>query len=305
MNLQNYQIEELLKNIDAQIASNRTRNIFCLSGNTLCFSNATKALLPEHRNLIKDLTAAEKKYLVQYLAEGFMEAFFDTNQYIDFSNRDYLSITALYDKLLRDMADASLSNDEIEARHYNRIKRLIKDTNHFIYELNSNKAQQITPVICAEYSPQFQVQLLQLSLDETLAEPILDIGCGRHGRLVSYLRQNGFEAYGVDRLCQPSSYLYRANWLELDYGKEKWGTILANLSFSSHFINNYLRQDGDHTAYAKTYMRILASLKPRGRFLYAPSLPFIEDLLPVEHYRVYRSAIDAVFEKTAIHRVTE
>jgi len=300
MSLQNRQIEAIIENIDAQIASNKRRNIFCVEDNDFWFSHATKASLAQHRDMVKSLTAQEKKYIMHYMAERFMETCFDVNQYIDFSRQEYLSIIALYDSLLSDMSDSALSNEAIEVRHHDRIQHLIKVTNHFIYELNANKQKQVVPVVCAEYSPEFQVGLLQIGLDERLVEPILDIGCGRQGRLVSYLREQGFAAYGVDRLCPSSSCLFRQNWLEFDYGKEKWGTILANLSFSSHFINNYLRQDSDHIVYAKTYMRILASLKRRGRFIYAPSVPFIEDLLPKEHYHVNRNAIDPVFYKTEI-----
>ena len=72
---------------------------------------------------------------------------------------------------------------------------------------------------------------------------------------------------------------YATDWLEYDYGEEKWGTIISNLSFSNHFNHHNLRENGNYIEYGKTYMNILYSLKIDGSFHYAPDLPFIEKYL--------------------------
>jgi hypothetical protein len=51
------------------------------------------------------------------------------------------------------------------------------------------------------------------------------------------------------------------------------------MAFSNHFIHHNLRADGDFEIYAKKYMEILKSLKLGGRFIYAPSLSFMEEIL--------------------------
>jgi len=115
-------------------------------------------------------------------------------------------------------------------------------------------------------------------------EKVLDIGCGKQGSLVSYLRSKRVEAYGVDRLLTDNPNLTSADWLEFDFGKERWGTIISNLGFSNHFKHHHIREDGDFLKYATKYMEILNSLKIGGRFHYAPDLPFIEKYLSPEKY---------------------
>ena len=161
-----------------------------------------------------------------------------------------------------------------------------------------NGNEYLSPVACSEYSPALQIEILQIDI-EHLMQPVLDIGCGIKGHLVHYLKNQGIEVYGIDRFKFPGSNLISADWLEYDYGKEKWGTIVSNLGFSNHFHHHHLRADGNYIVYGKTYMNILHALKSGGCFHYAPDLPFIEKYLDTNQFSIQKGDIDGNDFKTA------
>ena len=145
---------------------------------------------------------------------------------------------------------------------------------------------------CATYSPSLQLGVLDRSSDD-LREPVLDVGCGRDAALVSYLRARGLEAYGIDRAApaKPDG-VAAVDWLDFDYGEGVWGTVISHLGFSLHFLRHHLA-DGPVTeslvfAPARVYARILRSLRVGGAFVYAPALPFVEELLPVPSFSCHR-----------------
>lgn len=144
-------------------------------------------------------------------------------------------------------------------------------------------------VVCAEYSPELQLAVLGLA-GARLAEPILDVGCGEQALLVGWLRARGLDATGLDRALR--SELGRApgtdgDWLKFDYGRERYGSVLSHLGFTLHFLHHHLAQRDAAYDYARAYMAILGSLKPGGRFVYTPGLPFLEPLLERSMYRVH------------------
>jgi len=151
---------------------------------------------------------------------------------------------------------------------------------------------------CAEYSPKFQLDVLGVGNNE-LIDPILDIGCG-DGSLVKYFLTDHQRVFGIDRNQTNVKNVIDANWLNFDYGKEKWGTIISHMSFTNHFSYHYLQNDGVDISFAKTYMKILQSLIHEGTWYYVPSVPFIEDLLPEEKYTVFREYAAANVYRTKI-----
>ncbi|MFT3838936.1 MAG: class I SAM-dependent methyltransferase [Myxococcaceae bacterium] len=134
-----------------------------------------------------------------------------------------------------------------------------------------------------EYSPQLQLQVLQLDEKQLLA-PVLDVGCGVAATLVMHLRSLGLDATGIDRDVK-SDVALKADWLSYAYGEKKWGTVVSHLGFSLHFLNRHLSGSADAEKYARVYMAILRSLKPGGTFAYTPALPFIEEHLPPQLFK--------------------
>ncbi len=292
-------LDKYLTIIHEQMQYNSLKNIFCINSNPLCFNEITKESILSSIKEIKKLSVIDKEYLIQFYVNKFQKTLYSTNQYIDFQKKDYLEIRKIFELLLQDISNQQLLVEQIEERHYERIQSLIKKTNPVIYKLNSNNDIIAKTFVCAEYSAQFQIDLLGIEIN-VLREPILDIGCGEHGYLVEFLRNNNLEAYGIDRIHKTEDYYIKNNWLEFNYGQQKWGTIISNLSFSNHFINHYLQNDKVDVVYAQTYMKILKSLSIGGSWIYAPSVPFIEDLLPNDKYLVNRSFVNSEFTKTII-----
>lgn len=148
---------------------------------------------------------------------------------------------------------------------------------------------------CHEYDAEFQLALWGLdpaSLHGELLEPILDLGCGAQASLVHYLREAGLEAYGIDKFAEEGAWVSRGDWLDEPLQPDHWGTIISHMGFSNHFFHHHLRKDGHPEQYARRFMDILDAIKPGGRFLYAPGLPFFESLLPEDRVEVSIHRID-------------
>lgn len=299
-------MDHILENFRAvfikQARNNALKKICCATTLPTYPTEATQIALTSSRQEIRHLSEVDREYVMQFLVHGFMKNFYDVDHSVHFKSTDYLAIRQLYAALLKDIATDHLSPQIVEERHFERIQSLLQQGNPALHMLSRSTESQTDRVPPIEYSAQFQMDLLDLHT-KNLYVPILDIGCGRHGQMVEYLRANNVQAYGIDRLQKNESYYISTDWLDFDYGREKWGTILCNLSFSTHFITHFLQEDTIAEQYARTYLNILISLTPGGSWIYAPSVPFMEDLLPSsEGYIVRRNAITDTFAKTVITR---
>ncbi len=156
--------------------------------------------------------------------------------------------------------------------------------------LRSHLVEAPHAIVSEQYSVEMQSEVLHVDL-AALLDPVLDLGCGQDAGLVTWLRQRKANAIGVDRFVDSVPGCLKADWLELPYLPNQFGTVLAHLSFSLHFLHQHLRPDGEASAYARAYMAILGSLRSSGRFIYAPGLPFIEQLLPAERYKIAKHPI--------------
>ena len=186
----------------------------------------------------------------------------------------------------------------ISLNHYRNLCDWLVRTNAFAGKMYSSDQEFTQPVACSEYTSDLQLNILHLELKDLL-EPVLDVGCGREMNLVNYLRDNGIEAYGIDRFEIQNPYYTKTDWLEYNFEPDKWGTIISNLGFSNHFIHHNLRADGNYREYAIKYMEILQSLKTGGAFQYAPDLPFMEKHLDRNKYRYIGYNIEGSELKTS------
>lgn len=135
-------------------------------------------------------------------------------------------------------------------------------------------------VICREYGSELQLELMGLE-ENTLFEPIVDLGCGPQAVLVRELRAREMDAVGVDRYIDvPATFAMQGDWMTFPLGESRWGTIISHQAFSLHFVHHHLASEEAAATYAKRYMQILRALRPGGRFVYTPGLPFFERLLP-------------------------
>jgi len=264
------------------------------------FSVAPETIV--NMSLIRTMNDQDKELLINYTIQKVLREFCRINQYISFSAQDKESLSNLYSWLFHKVRENKGSPQILSEKHYQNIRDWLIKSNPFVQELYYNQGRYLEAVCCSEYNADLQIKLLHIDL-ALLSEPILDIGCGEKGMLVHYLREKGLDAYGIDRFSYNFDFIQNANWLEYDYGKNRWGTIISNLGFSNHFYHNHLRKDGDYVSYAKKYMSILYSLKPGGLFHYAPALPFIEQFLDDKEFLVSNFEIKNLeYQSTIIKR---
>jgi hypothetical protein len=121
-------------------------------------------------------------------------------------------------------------------------------------------------VQCSEYSPTLQLEVLGLTVE--MVEPVLDVGCGAAAALVHTLRAAGRMAEGIDREAPADAIV--ADWLQFDYGVDRWGTVISHLGFSLHLLHHHLAGRAAAFVHAEVYMQILRSLRVGGVFAYAP-----------------------------------
>jgi len=298
LTIQFMQMDKFFKNIDKQIAFNQGKNIF--------FDQEAKALkfLAGTINAIDDITDIGKEYeniLINYTTEKVLEEFCRVNQYFTFNHQAKDDLRKIYRDLFSDLRDRKESKEKISKMHYQNLKKWLVKTNPFAEKIYPNEDEIVEPVYCAQYSPGLQIDILQVDIDR-LMEPVLDIGCGKNGNLVNYLCENGIEAYGIDRFSFTVPNLFSSDWLEYNYGIEKWGSVISNLGFSNHFRHHHLREDGNYLEYGKTYMKILNSLKTGGCFHYSPDLPFIEQYLGNDQFDLLKYGNGEYGFKTSVIR---
>ncbi len=293
-------MQKLLEIIDKQIEFNQGKNIFLdESGFTLKFINDTVNAIVDMRNIHIESV----DFLLDYITDKVLQEFYRINQYYTFNNQSKNDLREIYSQLFLKIKTSTSSVDAISKSHYQKLKRWVQESNGFAEKIYSTKDEIIDPVACSEYSPDLQTKILRLDINQIL-EPVLDIGCGKQGNLVNYLCGKGIDCFGIDRFSFDGPRLINSDWLEYHFEREKWGTIISNLGFSNHFNHHNLRVDGNYIEYGKTYMDILHSLKTGGSFHYAPDLPFIEQYLDINKFKLEKNEIgDFDFKTTIIRRL--
>ncbi|HAE21899.1 MAG TPA: hypothetical protein DCG47_06190 [Spirochaetaceae bacterium] len=138
---------------------------------------------------------------------------------------------------------------------------------------------------CSEYSAALQVRVLHLE-SMPLAEPILDLGCGKDCTLVKRLLAMHKDAYGLDQYYSDDPRIARGDWLEYAFLPESWGTVISHMAFSNHFRKAVASGSEDISRYRRSYHKILGSLTRGASFIYSPALRDIEAGLPARGFSV-------------------
>lgn len=285
--------------IDNQINKNAGINLLCKWKSHFNFSD--EMLRSVHK--IKYIDKYLQESLTDYAANKVLDEFYRINQYYQFNDNSKIELKSIYANLINDLANKQTPADQLAEIHFSNLKQWLLKTNLFAAKMYSNSAENIEPTVCFEYTPRLQLDILQIDMSK-IVEPVLDIGCGQKGNLVNYFRRKGIEAFGIDRFPSDSLYIQNTDWLEFDYGVNRWGTIISNLGFSNHFVHHHLRKDGNYVYYAKKYMEVIRSLKVNGSFHYAPDLSFIEQFLDTGIYKIKQKPIDnRSYKSTVIKRL--
>jgi hypothetical protein len=297
--------ENIKKQIKEQIAFNSGKNLLDDEQiNSLQMIEVTQSLIETIRNM----DVKEEKEMIDFLTDEALQEFCRVNQYFSFNSESVKKLKAIYTGLNQRIRGLNINArqpelDAISQEHYSHLCDWLVQTNAFAGKMYSGEQEYAVPVACSEYPSDLQMNILKINLKD-LIEPVLDIGCGRELNLVNYLRDNGIEAYGIDRFENGNPFYYKTDWLEYNFEIEKWGSLISNLGFSNHFIHHNLRVDGNFREYAKKYMEILSSLKIGGSFYYAPDLPFIEKHLDSSKYLYTGNIIEGyVYKSIRITRI--
>jgi hypothetical protein len=240
--------------------------------------------------------ASLREDTLNFLSHHMLDYVHSRNQYVKINQTDIEHLRGLYHNFLQRYHRALHSSDHpttlqsqlthVMVGHQNQLMRFVSRVAHD----NGGLDFVLQEPVCSTYSADLQLSLLGLDVDQMI-QPILDIGCGQDARLVTALRAVGKEAYGIDRMAQESEWIMRGDWFDVSPQTHQWGTVIAHMSFSTHFLHHHLRQESHPEQYAQYYMSILRALKVGGCFAYTPGLPFIESLLPRDRYQVYTQAI--------------
>lgn len=244
------------------------------------------------------VAAGQQVQWVSALASGMAKFMTEQFQYADFSLPE---LSELYGQFVHDMSAAWHDNLALHSslcRHHDRLADWVAGRLEAVGALDLVRSTGFRPV-CAQYSPEVQLQVLGLAVAE-LADPVLDLWCG-DGHLVYFLRQLGFDAEGVDRVAPAG--LLQGDWLDAPLPARHWGTIIAHQSVSLHFQSAHLHSNARAARYARLFMKILGAVRSGGCFVYAPSIPFLENLLPEEYAQVH-SVAGKGFQATKLVRVS-
>jgi len=289
-------MNKFIETIDKQIEFNKGKNIILDQPDLFKFVDETINIIAEtNNNLNPDLEI----FLIDYATNKALEEFCRINQYYAFNSTSKSDLKCIYSDLFYEIREKKESIEQISKKHYFKLKEWLIKYNAFAEKTYANANQKVSAIACAEYSYNLQMDILKIDVEQMIS-PVLDIGCGKQGNLVHYLTSKGIEAYGIDRYKFNSEILHTFDWLEYDYGVEKWGTIISNLGFSNHFNNHNLRKDGNYIEYGKTFINILNSLKVGGSFHYAPDLPFIEIYLDTNKFKIMKHKISELDFKATI-----
>jgi hypothetical protein len=280
-------------------AGKTLREVYHLDTSFFKLDPGDLAFLDSNRVAVAGLLAHSQRLseLVDLFVNFTIEFTYASNQFIHLNPAEEAHLRQIYTGYLQDMRTVIVQSSSVQelkddlsrlvARHFGELRDNIS---RFFDPAPKDAVEDnviLNQVACFEYSPAFQLNLLGIRL-ETLKEPVLDLGCGKSGQLVRYLRTRGVQAVGIDRIVRDEEYFTRSDWLTAKLSPNTWGTVISHMGFTNHFIFHHLYRFGSPEKYARQYMSILESLQPGGSFYYAPGLPFIEQYLPAGSYTVNR-----------------
>lgn len=228
--------------------------------------------------------------LSDFMLKKCIQIFLYNNQYLNFDSTQKLVLKDIYINLLRNIEIISNIGEDLLDKfsyiiysHHESLKEFLLATNKLEIEASNSYDKNLVPVVCSEYSADFQLAVLGIDIASVI-EPVLDLGCGRGGNLVKYLRKIGVEAYGIEReIDEDTSIIKRSSWFDYNIEEKKWGTIISNMAFSNHFFHITLTNSASVGIYKDKFFEIISGLKIGGSFIYAPGLDFIENNLGLKY----------------------
>lgn len=293
------------KALRRQLALNEGKNLLHQEAASLLEIDETflaaleEFLSPQAEALPKDTV----ERLASDAAEAFLVKLFALNQFIQVDNAAQVSLKQIYVTSWQHLVETKEIASTIRAYHYPKLRAFIKDLYPTVLAEGLAGAKQLGRVPSAEYSAKLQMHILRLGL-QGIRDPILDIGCGAQANLVRSLRAKNLKAYGFDRVLQEKThYLFEADWFDYDYGLNKWGTIVSNLSFANHLIYAQRYDPRGASKYLRAFSKILDSLKEGGSFTFAPAVEQLAGQIDLGRYKMEKWEISSVAKGMRVTRI--
>ncbi len=140
--------DRFTENIDKQIGFNQGKNIFLDNLEIFQFANETVKAISN----IDKLTPHSKEYLIDYAKDKAIEEFCRVNQYYSFDLKAKNNLRQIYSNLFEALQTRAYSIDNISKEHYEKLKFWIKENNPFAEKLYKDDNENISPVVCSEYT---------------------------------------------------------------------------------------------------------------------------------------------------------
>lgn len=226
--------------------------------------------------------------LVSFTTEEFVRHVYSINPYLHVSQEQIESLKRIYTETWQRMKQTKNITATLSEFHYPELSKWLATLYPEKFQEVLKDSSGIGRVTYGEYSAELQIELLGIDT-ACINQPVLDVGCGSQANLVTYFRSLNIQAYGIDRHLEiHEPYLDQVDWFNFTFEPDRWGTIVAHMSFTNHLHYAYRNDHLQFEHYLRKMKEILRSLLIGGSFHYAPSLPFIEDELPADSYTIQR-----------------
>ncbi len=246
---------------------------------------------------LQDAISSASRMLLQRL--------YAINQFLQIEERKMHQLESIYLRTWRRMVETKNIQATLKDYHYPELTSWIANSYPRSFLEHLRASPSIGHVICAEYSPQLQIDLLRIDA-QTLKQPLLDIGCGSKAGLVQHLRTLRIMSYGIDRQIEKQgTYLQEIDWLDYGFKPNTWGTITSNMAFTNHLLYAYHHDSAQLDLYVRKFKEIIESLTIGGSYHYAPSVPFVEQRLRMDKYRVERWNVIEDLSMTRIMKIAK
>jgi hypothetical protein len=287
-----------------QIELNRTKNLlYAHSENILEIDPRFVEILDELMNHDEAFTSEIQELTLPQTVQAMIKSIHAINQFIRITPAQQKELESIYRDTWKEMEETRDVQEILKNVHYPRLRRWLSRIYPDKFVQSLSREPKIGKVVCEEYSPQLQLDLLGLDIKQ-IKQPVLDVGCGKTGGLVRFLRKQGIDAYGIDhQMDMQAEYLTIIDWFDYAFESGKWGTIVSNMAFSNHLVYAFRNDTALFGSYLEKYKEILQSLQIGGAFYYAPGISFVEEYLSPDMYRMDRLEVHHGLGSTTITRM--
>lgn len=163
-----------------------------------------------------------------------------------------------------------------------------------------------------EYAPELIMTRLGITIPSLRSLTVLDIGCGSKAGFVKYLRNNGVNAFGFDRVLSaptPEAYLAQADSVELPDFDTQFDIALSHFSAfrwgCSFFVESGIQRgvltkkdyERNLTHMGLSVLNLREHMKPRGKLVI---FPHPNELLPMLSQTSYEIEKVPEYENNAL-----